>query len=251
MFETTAVSTGLAGRRVWTTCAGMTAEAAILAFAILIPLAFPGMLPKGATLTTWLQAPAAVRMQPAPAQRAAEATRAPAAQIRDGRLHEPVNPPAAPQVIVDEPAFAAFSSVPGALIAAEVRGASGILRNLMENALAPPPAPAKADPSAKPREPDAPRRVFLGGAVKQAVLVRRVEPVYPLLALRTRVSGVVNLEGVIGTDGRIRELRTIGGNPLLVPAAVDAVRQWIYKPTTLDGAPVEVELAIAVTFRLK
>lgn len=65
-----------------------------------------------------------------------------------------------------------------------------------------------------------------------------------------RVSGVVELEAVVGIDGRIRELRVKSGSPLLAPAAVEAVRQWIYEPTTLNGEPVEIIAPITVTFRL-
>jgi protein TonB len=78
-----------------------------------------------------------------------------------------------------------------------------------------------------------------------------VEPVYPEIAVRTRVSGKVELEGVIGIDGRIHELRAVSGSPLLIRAALDAVRQWVYKPLTLNGEPVEVVQSIVVNFNLK
>ncbi len=90
----------------------------------------------------------------------------------------------------------------------------------------------------------------VGGVVDPAEPVRRVDPVFPPLAIRMRVAGTVRLEGVIGTDGRIRELRVISGHPLLVQSAVDAVRQWLYRPTTLNGDAVEVICPINVTFRL-
>jgi protein TonB len=60
----------------------------------------------------------------------------------------------------------------------------------------------------------------------------------------------VHLTAIIGADGRIRELQVLSGHPLLVPAAVDAVRQWVYQPTMLSGAPVEVMTDITVTFSL-
>ena len=80
--------------------------------------------------------------------------------------------------------------------------------------------------------------------------MHRVEPQYPEMARKMRVAGVVELEGVIGTDGRLRELRVVNGHPLLARAALEAVRQWIYAPTTLNGDPVEVIAPITVTFRL-
>jgi len=78
----------------------------------------------------------------------------------------------------------------------------------------------------------------------------RPEPQYPPLARQARVSGTVQLEGVIGTDGHMRELRIVSGHPLLVRAALDAVSRWIYKPTLLNGDPVEVIAPITVTFHL-
>jgi protein TonB len=65
-----------------------------------------------------------------------------------------------------------------------------------------------------------------------------------------RISGAVELTGVIGVDGHIRELQIVHGHPLLARAALDAVRQWVYEPTLLDGEPVEVIAPITVNFRL-
>jgi len=71
-----------------------------------------------------------------------------------------------------------------------------------------------------------------------ARIVRRVEPVYPPLARQARISGTVKLTGVIGVDGRIRELQVVNGHPLLARVALEAVRQWVYEPTLLNGKPV-------------
>ena len=83
------------------------------------------------------------------------------------------------------------------------------------------------------------------------MLIRRVTPVYPQQAVRLHISGVVHLAAFIGTDGRIRELQVLSGHPFLVPAAVNAVREWVYRPTMLGGAPVEVMTDITVTFTLR
>ncbi|MBV8903384.1 MAG: energy transducer TonB [Acidobacteriia bacterium] len=83
-----------------------------------------------------------------------------------------------------------------------------------------------------------------------ARLVKRIEPVYAAIAKQARVSGTVELTGIIGADGRIRELRVLRGHPLLAKAALDAVRQWIYEATLLNGEPVEVIAPVTVTFRL-
>jgi protein TonB len=89
-----------------------------------------------------------------------------------------------------------------------------------------------------------------GGNVHLGKLVHRVEPLYPRMAALARVSGVVELVGVVGIDGRIRELKLKSGHPMLAPAAIEAVRQWIYEPTTLNGDKVEIIAPITVTFRL-
>lgn len=83
-----------------------------------------------------------------------------------------------------------------------------------------------------------------------AMLMRKVIPEYPPLARSARISGVVRLIGTIGKDGTIQNLQLISGHPLLARAALDAVRQWIYKPTLLNGSPVAVIAPIEVNFTL-
>jgi TonB family protein len=95
-----------------------------------------------------------------------------------------------------------------------------------------------------------PPRIKVGGRVQEARLILRVTPVYPRLAVIARISGAVELAAVIGTDGRVRELRILSGHPLLRSAAVDAVRQWVYRPTRLNDNAVEVDTSIVVTFTL-
>jgi len=109
-------------------------------------------------------------------------------------------------------------------------------------AVAPPPPKPVAAPPAKPMR--------VGGNVMEARLVKRVMPVYPPLARQARISGTVRLEGVIARDGHIVNLQVHSGHPLLIAAAVDAVRQWVYKPTLLNNEPVEVIAPIEVHFTL-
>ena len=73
---------------------------------------------------------------------------------------------------------------------------------------------------------------------------------YPALARSARVQGTVHLLGVVSKDGTIQKLQVLGGHPLLVAAAVDAVKQWVYRPTLLNGEPVEVIAPIDVIFTL-
>jgi len=95
-----------------------------------------------------------------------------------------------------------------------------------------------------------PLQVRIGGRVQAAKLISQVTPVYPPIARQARISGVVRLEAVIGRDGRIESLHVTSGPPLLVEAALAAVRQWVYQPTLLNGEPVEVLTQIEVNFKL-
>jgi TonB family protein len=93
-------------------------------------------------------------------------------------------------------------------------------------------------------------RVRQGGAVTAASLASRVQPVYPAEARKQRVSGTVRLHAVIGRDGAIQQLEVLSGDPLLVEASLDAVRQWRYRRTTLNGEPVEIDTTIDLIFAL-
>jgi protein TonB len=95
------------------------------------------------------------------------------------------------------------------------------------------------------------RPPMVSRGVMDASLIHRVQPEYPATAKLIRLSGTVQLRAIIGTDGRVRELEIVGGNPILAQAAVAAVRQWRYQPTQLSGMPVEVQTQITVTFVLE
>jgi protein TonB len=92
--------------------------------------------------------------------------------------------------------------------------------------------------------------VHVSTGVQAAKLVRQVKPVYPPLARQARISGTVRLVAIIGRDGSIKNLQVAGGHPLLTAAAVDAVKQWLYRPTLLNEQPVEVITQIDVNFTL-
>ena len=103
----------------------------------------------------------------------------------------------------------------------------------------------------RPPQPPPPTRTVLRPAqVMEAMLVRRVQPDYPWLAKQLRRSGAVILRATIGTDGQIRNLEVLSGDALLAQAAKEAVMQWRYRPTTLNGQPVEVETQVTVNFIL-
>lgn len=112
------------------------------------------------------------------------------------------------------------------------------------------PTGAVVPPPVEIRKPEDRRALRVSGPVQQAQLTSRVEPRYPVIAIQTRTEGTVLLHAVISRDGRIAALEVLSGPPLLVQAAVDAVRQWRYRPTYLGGEPVEVDTSITVIFRL-
>ncbi len=114
-------------------------------------------------------------------------------------------------------------------------------------ATAPPPPP----PCLRPQGPPPPaERIRVSSGVTAANLITRVEVPYPALARTARISGIVLLEAIIGPDGTIQHLCVIVGHPLLAPAALEAVGQWKYRPTMINGEPVEVITTISVPFSL-
>jgi protein TonB len=106
-------------------------------------------------------------------------------------------------------------------------------------------------PAAVPRPPaTSPKPVCVSRGVAEGLLLYQVKPAYPPLAAQTHTQGEVMLHAVIGRDGTIASLQVVRGHPLLAPAAVAAVREWRYRPYTLNGEPVEVETFITVRFVL-
>lgn len=127
--------------------------------------------------------------------------------------------------------------VPGGAVGGVIGGVVGSV------GAAPPPPPP---PAAK--APSGPVRV--GGKVQEANLIHKVMPQYPPLAKSARVQGTVEFTAIIGKDGTIQQLKLVRGHPLLVNAARQAVEQWRYKPTLLNGQPVDVITDIVVNFTL-
>jgi len=117
-------------------------------------------------------------------------------------------------------------------------------------------APAKASESAGSPTTSAVQtagtshRMRVSTEISQALLTRKVVPVYPPLARQAHVQGEVVVDADISKDGAVETLRTLSGHPLLVPAAIDAVKQWHYKPYLLNGEPIPVETQITVNFTL-
>ena len=104
--------------------------------------------------------------------------------------------------------------------------------------------------NARQETPALPGRIRVGGNIAQSKLVSQTRPAYPPEAKQQRIQGSVHLAAVIGKDGAIQQLELISGHPLLAEAAIEAVRQWVYQPTLLNGNAVEVATQIDVNFTL-
>jgi len=122
-------------------------------------------------------------------------------------------------------------------------GLDPVMQNILRNATTPPPPPQTSKPAS-------PALFHVGGDVIAARLIYQLKPEYPQLARMARIEGAVELEAVISKDGTIQELKVLRGHPLLVKAALEAVRRWRYQPTLLNSEPIEVVTEITVNFKL-
>ena len=235
---------------------GFTGQAMLIGSLMLAPLVSPQTLGR-AFLVTGLVAPGAPPAPPPPGPKVVPVPRyGTAAPVSHPILTEPVAahvPPVA-LAIIDEPPVARGSG-PG-VIGGEQGGQRGgdpgnLLTTIMNaGARTAPvvhPEVAHREPVTVAPAPVKPPRITV---IRMATPIHKVEPIYPHLAKVAGVSGVVELLGVLGTDGRIHELKVLRGHPLLVGAALDAVRQWIFEPTLLNGQAVEVAAPITVNFIL-
>lgn len=121
-------------------------------------------------------------------------------------------------------------------------GVAGSITGDPSTVLAPPPPP----PPPAPKDP-----VRIGGDILPPTKMRDVAPIYPPIAQSARVQGMVILEATIGVDGRVTNVRVLRSIPLLDRAAVEAVQQWEYSPTRLNGVPVPVVMSVTVRFDLR
>jgi periplasmic protein TonB len=223
--------------RPWNFVASLSAEVLIVSLALFIPLAYSDRLP----VFHWEN----VVMRPAPPPLPMAPARSPTG-TSTGLLHESI---VRPSFVPNRPANGPIQSASalegeappsiGGISVGNAPGLSGALV-IATPVLAPPPK-AVAHASAPVR---------VGGTVQMAKLIHKVLPEYPALARSARISGVVHLIGTIGKDGSIRNLQLVDGHPMLARAALQAVAQWIYEPTLLNGEPVEVIAPIEVSFTL-
>jgi protein TonB len=254
MFEQAVLSNGPASKRVWTTFAGVTGQALLVTFAVMIPMIWPEAMPSRQSLLR-IFVPG-VPPGPPPKGVAAAAPRVAHFAPKQWNGTSLALPRRIPDqvAILDEPpdlggpVLGSGVGIPGGTGTGPGEGVLAGMDSLIP--VVPPRPIAHVEPAATPTPVHTIERVTIGGLVKLGAPIRRVEPRYPPIAAQAHISGVVELVAVVGVDGRIKELTLKSGNPLLVPSAIEAVRQWLYKPTTLNGNPVEIIAPITVTFRL-
>jgi len=138
---------------------------------------------------------------------------------------------------------------PSILFGIIVKPSSNLIAALAILILSFPTTAQQSSPAVTP-PPQVPQRNRISQGVAQGLLVRKVDPVYPPLARQARISGTVVLRVLIGTDGSIENLTLVSGHPMLVPAAIEAVKQWKYKPFLLNGQPLKVDTEVTVNFAL-
>jgi protein TonB len=222
----------------WAVTLSVVAQTLVLLVLILIPLIYTQALPK-AMLSTLLIAPPPPPPPPPPPQAVPVKVIKPVARLlTQGKLMAPRAIPKDVAVFKEAelpPEPPAGTGVMGGLGGGDILGGLGG----GSSAGAPPPPPPKA-----------PSRIKLGGQVQAAKIVAQPQPLYPALARQARIQGNVVLHAIIDKDGRVGQLEVVSGHPLLVQAALDAVKQWRYQPTQLNGDPVEVDTTITVSFVL-
>ena len=226
----------------WTVILSGIIQAGILFVFVLIPLIYTEALPKG-SLTTFLVAPPPPPPPPPPAAAVTKVVKPIARIIQQGKMMAPTVIPKKVNIIKEEEMPPEVSGgVQGGVVGGVPGGqAGGVLGGIIggTGGSGPPPPPPKAQ-----------QRIRVGGQVQAAKMVRQIQPIYPQIAKTAHVQGTVILHAVIAKDGSVQELNYVSGPPLLMKSAMDAVREWKYQPTLLNGEPVEVDTTISVIFTL-
>jgi protein TonB len=252
MFEQSFVEGENATRKASSVFVSFLIQCVLVTIAVLIPLIYTESLPR-TQLTSFLVAPPPPPPPPPPPAAAApvKVVKVAPRQFDAGRLMAPKQIPKEIAMIKEDelPAAAAtgvVGGVPGGVPGGTAGGViGGIIGSVPTAAPPPPPPPVKEAP-----KPVVPKQIRVGGNVQSAKLINQPKPTYPPLARQARIQGVVRFNAVIGRDGTIQNLTLVSGHPLLVPSATEAVRQWRYQPTLLNGEPVEVVTQIDVNFTL-
>lgn len=245
MFEDSLIESGGrfgAKRRGATTVVSFVLQGILLGILVLIPLIYTEALPRQQLMTFLVAPPPPPPPPPPPAAAAVVKVEKIISEVDQGALRTPTKIPEKVKMIKEEETPPPTSGiggvvggVPGGIPGGQMGGVIGGI--------------ISSTPVAVPKVAT-PQRVRVSQGVSQGLLVHQIKPTYPALARQARIAGPVVLQAIIAKDGTIQNLHVVSGHPMLAPAAVDAVKQWRYKPYFLNGEPVEVETQITVNFTL-
>ncbi len=243
MFEDSLIESGnrfRAKRRLSTTILSFFGQFLLIGILILIPLIYTDALPKTQLMTFLIAPPPPPPPPPPPAATPIKVVKM-VSEMVNGQLRTPTKIPEKVQMIKEDenPPDLGGGGVPGGVPGGIPGGsAGGVIGGILSST-----------PVAVPKVAT-PQRVRVSSGVISGNLIRKIQPAYPPLAKQARIQGHVLLKAEISKDGTIQNLQLISGHPMLAPAAIEAVKQWRYKPYLLNGEPVAVETEVDVIFSL-
>jgi protein TonB len=244
MFDSMKQSEGISGAVYFTSLlVSLIAHAVVICVLVIVPLVFFNVL-QSQELLTFLIEPPPPPVQPpppSPPAQSAAAQRSVAATTEylvPRKIPVGIPPATDAEVLQPMPTW----TIPGSVIPGSRGGEIGrSISSLLED------DPPRIKTPRPPTPGPAPIRV---GTLEASKLVYKVNPVYPPLAVKAHVSGNVILEAVVDEEGNVSAIKVLSGHTFLVDAAVQAVKQWKYSPTVLNGEPVPVIATVTVIFRL-
>jgi periplasmic protein TonB len=241
MFEDSLIESGnrLKTKRGATTLLSFVLQMFLLGILVLIPLIYTDALPKTQLMTFLVAPPPPPPPPPPPAAAPVRVVKQIQSDIINGQLRTPTKIPQKVQMIKEEeapPVMAGgvMGGVPGGVPGGSM---GGVIGGIIGSTAA---IPKVATP----------QRVRVSAGVQSGLLIKKVTPNYPPLARQARIQGQVVLQAEISKEGTIQNLQLISGHPMLAPAAIEAVKQWRYKPYLLNGEPVAVDTQVVVIFSL-
>jgi len=243
MFEDSLLESSgrLKTKRKWTTVLSFVLQCLLIGVMILVPLIYTEALPRQQLMTFLVAPPPPPPPPPPPAAIPVRVVKVVQTDIINGQLRTPTKIPEKVAMIKEEAApppmttAGVIGGVPGGVPGGSLGGVMGGIIG--------------GTPVAVPKQA-IPTRVRVSAGVQQGNLITQVKPVYPAIAKAARISGAVVLQAEISKQGTIENLHVISGHPMLVQNALDAVKQWRYKPYLLNGERVPVETTITVNVTL-
>lgn len=236
------------GKRFVTMLLSIVLHVVVIIVIVILPLVYFNVLPEGELLTFLIAPPEPPAPPPPPAPPQPVVRTVTKVTVDPNRFVAPTEIPKEIPPPVDEPVIATSSiagGIAGGVTGGVVGGVpGGVLGGVLSGSTptAPPPPPPKPVKRAPTR---------IGGDVIQSKLIKKIDPVFPELAKRARISGSVVLLVTVDEEGNVSEINVEQGHPLLRDAAVQAVKQWKYSPTILNGEPVPVIATVTVIFNLR